>query len=254
MCMREAPGSRSSFVVVLSACAIACGGASACGGAQCAGHGHGHRASAGEGGGSGHHHGEGATHDFSDVARFEAMFDAPGRAAWQRPVEVVQRLGASAGEVVVDLGTGTGYFLPFLSLAVGPAGRVVALDSEPAMVAHVRQRAAREGLANVDAREVTAADPGLAPASVDRVLIVDTWHHVPERAAYAARLRDALRPGGTVLVVDFTREADHGPPPEMRLPPETVVTELAAAGLDAAIDADETLPDQYVVRATRRRR
>lgn len=204
------------------------------------------------GGGEGHHHGEGMTHDFSDVARFEAMFDAPGRAAWQRPVEVVGHLGAAPGQTVVDLGAGTGYFLPYLAAAVGPSGHVVALDSEPAMVEHIQRRAEREGLRVVEARAVEAGDPGLAAASADGILIVDTWHHLPERAQYAARLREALRPGGTVLVVDFTLEAQQGPPVAARIAPEAVVQELEAGGLDAEI-VSETLPDQYVVRGTRAR-
>lgn len=189
-------------------------------------------------------------HDFSDVARFEAMFDAPDRVLWQHPVEVTQLVGITPGQTVADLGTGTGYFLPYLSVAVGPSGHVLALDSEPAMVEHVRARTAREGIANVEARAVAADDPGLAPESVDHVLVVDTWHHFADRAAYAARLRAALRPGGSVVVVDFTQESAHGPPVEARVLAETVAGELTQAGLVAEI-LSETLPDQYVVRGRR---
>jgi SAM-dependent methyltransferase len=190
-------------------------------------------------------------HDFSDTARFEALFDAPDRDGWQRPVEVIALLEAAPGATVVDLGTGTGYFLPFLSVAVGASGRVIALDAEPAMVEHVRARAAREGLTRVEARSVGAADPGLDARSVDRILVVDTWHHLPDRAAYAAHLRDALRDGGSILVVDYTPQSPHGPPPALRVPAEIVASELAAAGLRVETVAAEQLPYQYVVRATR---
>jgi len=237
----------------------------ACGAAQPAGTPDGCRSGDGQGhGGHGHgpghgaegvaHHGDGRggmVHDFSDVARFEQMFDAPDRDGWQRPVEVVSLLGLTPGETAIDLGAGTGYFLPFLAVAVGATGRVLALDSEPAMVEHVQQRAAREGLANVEARAVTATDAGLAPASADAILIVDTWHHLPDRAAYGARLRDALRPGGSLVVVDFTRESPQGPPAQHRIAEDTVVAELEAAGLAAEV-VPESLPHQYVVRATRR--
>jgi SAM-dependent methyltransferase len=189
-------------------------------------------------------------HDFSDVARFEAMFDAPGRARWQRPVEVVGLLDLTPGETVADLGAGTGYFVPYLAAAVGPRGRVIALDSEPAMVAHLRRRADAEGIAVVEAREVAADAPGLEPGSVDAILVVDTWHHLPDRARYAARLREALREGGVLLVVDFTLETTQGPPVDARLAPEVVVRELEAGGLRAVV-VEESLPDQYVVRATR---
>lgn len=211
-----------------------------------AGHGHGAEGVA--------HHGDahgGMAHDFSDVARFEPMFDAPDRDGWQRPVEVVSMLGLAPGETAIDLGAGTGYFLPFLSVAAGATGRVLALDAEPAMIEHVQRRAEREGLANVEARAVDATDAGLAPASADAILIVDTWHHLSDRTAYAARLRDALRPGGTLLVVDFTLESPQGPPVQHRIPADAVVAELEAGGLAAEVVA-ERLPHQYAVRATRR--
>lgn len=193
-------------------------------------------------------HGHHGHHDFSDVERFAAMFDDPARDEWQRPAEVVALLELEPGMVVADLGTGTGYFVPHLARAVGPSGRVLALDTEPRMVEHVRERVAQAGLANVEQRVVAPEDPGLAPASVDRILIVDTWHHIAERERYAARLRAALREGGFVLVVDFTPESPHGPPPEMRLSADAVVRELEAGGLAARV-LDEALPYQYVVRA-----
>lgn len=187
-----------------------------------------------------------AHHRFDDVARWSAIFDDPQRAAWQRPDEVARLCELAPGQVAVDLGAGTGYFLAPLSAGVGPTGRVLGLDVEATMVAHMTARAAREGLANVTARRVAGDDPGLAPASVDRVLIVDTWHHLPDRAAYAVKLAAALRPGGRIVVVDFTPETAKGPPPAARIAAQAVVAELAAAGLTAAV-VSETLPDQYVV-------
>lgn len=193
--------------------------------------------------GQGHHH-----HDFSDVERFAAIFDDPARDQWQRPADVVALLELEPGMAVADLGTGTGYFLPHLAQAVGPSGRVLGLDTEPRMVEHVRERVERAGLTNVEARVVAPDDPGLAPGSVDRILVVDTWHHIADRERYAARLRAALREGGFVLVVDFTPESPHGPPPAMRLSADAVVRELEAGGLAARV-LDEPLPYQYVVRA-----
>lgn len=155
-------------------------------------------------------------HDFSDTERFAAMFDAPDRDAWQRPARVVSFLDLAPGETAVDLGTGTGYFLPFLSAAVGQGGHVLAVDNEPAMVEYVAARARREGLTQV-LPTTTAADddPGLGEGSADAILIVDTWHHLPNRASYAQHLRRALRPDGVLLVVDFTMETEEGPPPSI---------------------------------------
>ena len=71
------------------------------------------------------------------------------------------------------------------------------------------------------------------------------------REAYAAKLRDALKVGGKLYVVDFKLEAKHGPPPRHRLTPNRVVEELTAAGLSAEIAAT-LLPEQYIVVGTRR--
>ena len=152
----------------------------------------------------------------------------------------------SAGMVVADIGAGTGYFEPHLSRAVGPTGKVFALDIEADMVRYLGERAAKEKLENVEAKKVELADPLLAAGSLDRVLIVDTWHHVDGRDAYAKKLQAGLKPGGMVVIVDFTMEATKGPPKEHRLAPEKIVAELAAAGLSAEI-VNETLPDQFII-------
>ena len=164
---------------------------------------------------------------------------------------MVARLALAPGAVVADLGAGTGYFLPHLSAAVGASGRVLALDTEPAMVAHMERRLREAGLENAEARHVAPDDPGLAPGSVDRVLVVDTWHHLEDRARYARRLAEALREGGFVLVVDFTEQSPHGPPPSMRLSAEAVRRELAEGGLAAEV-LEAPLPYQFVVRGARR--
>src|SRR5690606_10604633 len=111
--------------------------------------------------------------------------------AWQKPDEVVALLELAPGMTVVDLGAGTGYFLGRLSRAVGPGGAVIATDVEPDMVRHMGERIAREGLANARAILAPADGVGVPDGSADRILIVDVWHHVPERARYAAALARA---------------------------------------------------------------
>jgi len=196
------------------------------------------------------HRGQGMAHSFADVARFARMFDAPDRDEWQKPAQVLRLLAVEAGMTVVDLGAGTGYFLPHLAKAVGDDGTVLALDVEPNMVAHMKDRMEQVGFDDVvTAREVAPDDPELDPGSVDRILVVDTWHHLGDREAYAARLRRALRPGGQLLVVDFTEDAPRGPPKVHRLTAPAVAAELEAAGFPEVQVVEESLPDQWVVRA-----
>lgn len=188
--------------------------------------------------------------DFSNVQSFVRRFDHPERDSWQKPQEVVALLEVRPGMVVADIGAGTGYFLSHLAQAVGETGRVVGLDTEPAMVDYMRARAEGEGLQNVTAERVAPDHPGLRPASVDRILLVNTWHHIEGRGPYAALLRQALKPGGLVVIVDFTLDSPAGPPVEKRVGPEEAIAELRQGGLTAVL-AEETLPYQYVVKARR---
>ncbi len=218
----------------------------------CSGSGDGHCMRPGAGGAAPQaHDGHGFSHGFADAEKWAKVFDDPARDTWQRPDEVVALLGLAQGMTVVDLGAGTGYFEGRLSAAVGASGTVIANDLEDDMVRYLGERAKRQGWSNVRPQKVAADDPGLAPASVDRILVVDVWHHLSDRRAYAAKLARALRPGGRVAVVDFELTAKMGPPPQHRLAPEVLAEELRSAGLAVEV-AKESLPEQYVVIASRR--
>jgi cyclopropane fatty-acyl-phospholipid synthase-like methyltransferase len=184
-------------------------------------------------------------HRFERADQWAAVFDAPDRDEWQRPDDVIALLALAPEMTVADVGAGTGYFTVRLARAV-PHGHVIATDIEPDMVRYLGERAAHEHLDNVRAVLAAGDDPKLEAGSVDRILIVDVWHHVANRGRYAAGLAAALRPGGMIAIVDFTATATHGPPRAHRLAPEIVIADLAAVGLDATL-ATSSLPEQYVV-------
>lgn len=190
-------------------------------------------------------------HGFEDAEKWAAVFDDPDRDAWQRPDEVVALLSLKPGMTVADVGAGTGYFVGRLSAAVGPTGKVIATDVEPNMVRYLEERAKRDGWTNVRAVQSAPADPTLGAATADRILIVDVWHHLADRVAYARKLAAALRPGGTIAIVDFTLDAERGPPKTHRLAADAIIAELAQAGLTAEV-VPEQLPDQYVIIARAR--
>ena len=176
-------------------------------------------------------------HTFRDAEKWTHVFDDPARDAWQKPHEVIQALGLQA-----DLGAGTGYFTARLANML-PRGRVYAVDIEPDMVRYVEARAKREGLGNVVAVQGEPDDP-LLPEKVDLILLVDVYHHISDRASYFRRLRDALRPGGRVAVIDFKLDSPAGPPRAARIAPATVRGEMKAAGY-AETAAHSFLPYQY---------
>jgi ubiquinone/menaquinone biosynthesis C-methylase UbiE len=184
-------------------------------------------------------------HAFTDAEGWSKVFDAADRDDWQKPADVVAGLAIRPGMIVADLGAGTGYFESRLSSAVGPAGLVLAIDPEPDMVKHLGGRARKDGLGNVLPVLGLPDEPFLPRGRVDRVLIVDTYHHIDDRLAYFGRMRDALAPGGRIAVVDFhKRPLPVGPPPEHKLEREFVVNEMTQAGWRLA-DEKTSLPYQY---------
>lgn len=192
-------------------------------------------------GGHEHHRG----HRFENAEEWVAHFEDPSRDAWQMPDEVIAALELTPKMLVADIGAGTGYFAVRLAAAV-PQGQVYGVDIEPDMVRYMNERAQRQGLANLTAVLGAPNDPKL-PSPVDLVLIVDTVHHIGERVAYFQRLRDQLRPGGRVVIVDFVMgDLPIGPPEEMKLAPETLEQEMTAAGFVRSAE-HAFLPHQYML-------
>jgi cyclopropane fatty-acyl-phospholipid synthase-like methyltransferase len=183
-------------------------------------------------------------HAFDNAQQWAHVFDDPARDAWQKPHEVVTAMALAPDARVADIGAGTGYFAMRLA-HMTPGGRVYAVDLEPDMVRYLAERAKREKLANVVAVQATTADARL-PEKVDRVLLVDTYHHIDAREAYFRKLRASLRPGAEVAIVDFTPESPIGPPATSRIPSERVTAEMARAGY-RLVRSPAFLPYQYML-------
>jgi len=168
------------------------------------------------------------------VERYVAMLESPSRAEWQRPGELVEALGLRPGMRVADVGTGSGYFLPYLNAAVGPGGRVVAQDIDQDLLEVVRRRAEREGLDRVEPRLGTPSDPRLEVARYDLILMVDVYHHVSDPDAFLSHIVRALAPGGRFVIVDFA-PGDHVPEEisgaDHRIERQRVLDDAARAGL-----------------------
>ncbi len=179
-------------------------------------------------------------HRFENAERWAKVFDDPARDAWQQPDRVIAALELGPAMMVADVGAGTGYF----AVRIAPLVKeVIATDIEHDMVRYIEDRATREGIKNIRARHTPVDDPLLA--NIDRVLVVDVWHHLSDRKAYAKKLATALNPGGFIAIVDYKLDATKGPPKQHRLPPDAIIADLADAGLDAKLALE--LTEQYVV-------
>ncbi len=189
-------------------------------------------------------------HGHVDVDRYEKQFESQGREAYDRRNDIVGALKLQPGMKVADVGTGTGLFVPLFSAAVGADGRVYAVDISPEFVDHVKSKAAELGLKNVDTVLCTDRSVKLPPESIDLAFLCDVYHHFEYPRDSLASIRTALRPGGSLVVVDYQREP--GKTPDWRLThvragKAQVESEIAAAGFEKIEDLS-FLKENYFVR------
>ncbi len=191
---------------------------------------------------SDHHGMHSHDHSFKDAAKWSKMFDDPKRDEWQKPHQLIQALALKPDAIVADIGAGTGYLSVRLA-HMTPRGRVYGVDVEPDMVAYLRDRAAKSGLANLVA--VQAKPGGLdLPEKVDMAVLLDVYHHIGDRKSYFRKLKDQLKPGGSVAIIDFRLDSPQGPPVSARLAPDKVRAEMADAGY-VLVQEHSFLPHQY---------
>jgi len=152
----------------------------------------------------------------------------------RQPDAVVAALALKPGQVVVDIGAGTGLFTRRFARVVAPGGRAIGLDIEPSHIDALKADAAALGLTNYEARLVAPDNPGLPAASADVIFLSNTYHHLRDRVAYFTRVRDALKPSGRLVVVDFAPGAMGGMAMDDHPDQKQVETELAAAGFRLA--------------------
>ncbi len=182
-----------------------------------------------------------------DLDGYAARMEAPDRAAWQKPDEVVKALAVSAGQTVCDVGAGPGYFSLRFARAVGDGGRVFAVDVEPHMLDVLRQRIAAAQAWNVTPVLALPSDSLLPAAACDVILIVDTYHHLPDGPRYLRALATRLKKGGRIVNIDFQkRDLPVGPPVEHKIAREEFLKQAAAAGLSLRQEYG-FLPYQYFV-------
>jgi arsenite methyltransferase len=161
----------------------------------------------------------------------------PARDAWQKPKQVVEKLDIEPGARVADLGAGGGYFTWYLAAAVGPQGKVYAVEIDDTALGIIEKEMKSRGITNV---VPVRAEPGDAklPEPVDLVFSCDTYHHMEDRVAYFQSLARHLKPGGKVTILDFHAQGffsgllGHG------TTKEDVQREMESAGYRLAADYD----------------
>jgi protein-L-isoaspartate O-methyltransferase len=176
-----------------------------------------------------------------------AWLDRPEREAEEAPSKAIAALAIAAGAVVADVGAGSGYYTVRLARVVGAAGRVVATDLQPGMLDILRRKVSSEGLTNVTLVQGRTDDPVLPAATFDLILMVDVYHELSTPQVFVRRLKDALRPDGRLVLIEFRREDPRVPiREEHKMSVDQVREELGADGfrIERVIDV---LPWQHII-------
>ncbi len=171
-----------------------------------------------------------------------ATLDDPHRDGRQKPEELIAAMNVKPGMTVADIGTGTGYMLPFLGKAVGPNGKVFGEDIQ----ADFLERAKAKHVPNAELILGTTIDPKLPPASVDIALVLDVYHHFdyPDRMLQA--IRGALKPGAHLVIVDFYKSASPSPG-HIRAERDDVAAEIEGNGFHLLSKRDHIPNSQYML-------
>ena len=172
-----------------------------------------------------------------DVGQWSQRFEVETREIYHERAAITRAVSLDRGQAVADIGAGTGLFLEPFARAVGPAGKVYALDIVPAFVDHMNERAASKGLRQVEARLCSEDSIDLTANSIDIAFICDVYHHFEYPHSTMTSIHRALRPGGRVVVIDFERIPGVSRPwilDHVRADKQTFTAEIEAAGFKLA--------------------
>jgi predicted methyltransferase len=185
-----------------------------------------------------------------DVEYWRGVFETERREIYHHRYQILDALALEPGMVVADIGAGTGFFSLMFADAVGPNGHVHAVDISPTFVSAIMERAAADGFGNLTGVVNEPRDVRLAPSSIDLAFISDAYHHFEYPHETLRSIRDALRPGGALVVVDFRRipgVSSGWVMSHVRAGADIVLMEVASAGFEL-VERRDFMPTQYYLR------
>ena len=140
-----------------------------------------------------------------------AWLERSEREAEEAPTKAVAALRLRPGQVVADIGAGSGYYTMLLAAAVGPTGRVYATDIEPKMLALIRNKVEARRISNVEPVLGSATESRLPDAVLDLALMVDVYHELSHPQVFLQSLRRTLKPDGRLVLIEFRKESPDVP-------------------------------------------
>lgn len=183
----------------------------------------------------------GTHQDDTDGKEWIRRLERPDRIAGLKIEEVIASLNLKAGDVIADIGAGTGaYTIPFAK-AVAPSGRALAVDIWPELLDYVKAKAAKEKVTNLQTLLAARDDPALPKGQVDIAFFHDVFHNVNDRQAYLRLLVSYLKPGGRIAIVEQEFDdpiAKKWDKPEDRITREQVKGWMATVGFEKQAEFD----------------
>lgn len=198
----------------------------------------------------GHSHGHGKANEYMHGKSFEdlvANFESQDRIDYQQPDKVLEYLGNLKGKKIMDLGAGTGFF-SFRLVEKGAV--VIAADVNEDFQKYISKKkdSLKIGDDKLSLRKLPYDSPELKNEEVDMVIIVNTYHHIENRQDYFLKVKNGLKKGGRLVIIDFKKEETPvGPPIEMKLSPDEIMGELKACGLGKTKLNEDLLEYQYII-------
>jgi protein-L-isoaspartate O-methyltransferase len=173
--------------------------------------------------------------------------ERPEREREEQPAKLMEALKLKPGDVVADIGAGSGYYTFRLSERVGAKGKVLAVDIQPEMLALIRKRMKDRDVTNIEVVHGTVSDPKLPEKSVDLILMVDVYHEFSHPWEMTTHMVRALKPGGRLVFVEFRLEDPNVPIKLVhKMSEKQVIKEMAPHPL-RWVGTVGTLPWQHVV-------
>lgn len=177
--------------------------------------------------------------------------ERPEREAEEAPTRAIAALKIRPGQVVADIGAGSGYYTVRLAKAVGPTGKVFATDIQPGMLDLLGRSVAQAQLKNVVPVLSAPDDPKLPADALDLAIMVDVYHELAAPQAFIRRLRTALKRDGRLVLLEFRKEDPRVPiRPEHKMSVAEVRQELEPDGFTLSAVLDD-LPWQHILVLTR---
>lgn len=178
--------------------------------------------------------------------------DGPQRVAALKIDEVVAAMKLAPGQRIADIGAGSGLLEVPLAKAVGPSGRVYAVDIDAGFFPEIRKRAAAANVTNVEPVLGQFTDPALPVKNIDVALFHDVMHHIEKRGEYLKTLAGYLTPAARIVVVDFEPgQGPHPDQPQLQVSRQQLTAWMSDAGF-AQVDDVKLFSEKYVLVFARR--